>query len=277
MNNSGEAVRALSDYYQIPPERIIILHDDIDVDFGVLRIRPTGGHGGQNGMRSILHHMGTKDMIRVKMGVGRPPGKMRPSDFVLHDFLPEEINTAQTMIEQAADAVELWLTQDLNTAMSQYNGSVDEPKAPPPPSPEEELALAEQAHTISPGDPKPLEKLARLYKRLNRPDDAVTAHLRLAEIFMAQDKAKRVIAEWERAVKLRPERVDIQTNIAEALEALGDTRRAARRWLMLASHHLERDDNIDAAQQALDRALTLNPEHPKALALQEKLDIRLTS
>ncbi|MCA9896488.1 MAG: aminoacyl-tRNA hydrolase, partial [Anaerolineae bacterium] len=83
MNLSGEAVRALVDFYKIPLENIIVVHDDLDTPLGTLRLRQTGGHGGQNGVRNIILHLGTQEFARVRFGIGRPNGKMTARDYVL--------------------------------------------------------------------------------------------------------------------------------------------------------------------------------------------------
>ncbi len=110
MNESGRAVRSLLDYFGLVPEAILVLHDDIDLSFGRLRLQVGGGSGGNNGVRSIESALGTKDFNRLKLGVGRPPGQMDPADFVLRPFTKSERAEVALMIEDAADVVELWAT-----------------------------------------------------------------------------------------------------------------------------------------------------------------------
>ena len=86
MNRSGESIRQLTDYYDIPLSNLLVVHDDLDTVFGILRLRRNGGHGGQNGLRSIVQHLGRKDFARLRFGIGRPPGKMDPVDYVLQPF-----------------------------------------------------------------------------------------------------------------------------------------------------------------------------------------------
>ena len=86
MNASGEAVGALARFYQIEPDDIIVVHDDLDMESGKIRLRRNGGSGGQNGIRSIIQHLGTPDFHRLKVGIGRPTGRMDPSAYVLQDF-----------------------------------------------------------------------------------------------------------------------------------------------------------------------------------------------
>lgn len=110
MNQSGRAVRSLLDYYKTPPDRLLVVHDDIDLPFGRLRLQVGGGSGGNNGVRSIESSLGSNQFSRLKLGVGRPPGSMDPADFVLRRFSKREQEEVESMLEDAADVVELWLT-----------------------------------------------------------------------------------------------------------------------------------------------------------------------
>jgi PTH1 family peptidyl-tRNA hydrolase len=110
MNESGRAVRALLDYFGLSPQSILVVHDDIDLPFGRLRLQVGGGTGGNNGVRSIETTLGTRDFNRLKLGVGRPPGQMDPADYVLRPFTKAERGEVELMIEDAADVVELWPT-----------------------------------------------------------------------------------------------------------------------------------------------------------------------
>jgi peptidyl-tRNA hydrolase, PTH1 family len=125
MNLSGEAVRALLDYYRIDLERLVVIHDDLDLPLGTLRLRKTGGAGGQRGLRNIIQHLGTPDFSRVRIGIGRPPGRMDPAAYVLQPFRGDDTITARIMIERAADAVETWLADGIELAMTRHNGSVE--------------------------------------------------------------------------------------------------------------------------------------------------------
>ena len=108
MNESGGAVRACLDYYKVPTDSMIVVHDDIDLPFGRLRLQVAGGSGGHNGIRSLESSLGTKEFNRLKFGVGRPPGNMDPADFVLRRFSTAERADVDIMIEEAADILELW-------------------------------------------------------------------------------------------------------------------------------------------------------------------------
>jgi peptidyl-tRNA hydrolase, PTH1 family len=131
MNASGEAVRSLVDFYKIDLPNLIVVHDDLDIPLGTLRIRKSGSAGGQNGIKSIIQHVGTQDFARVRVGIGRPPGRMDPAAYVLEPFKGDDEITARLMMERAANAVETWLTDSLDLAMTRHNGNLDE-KNPTP-------------------------------------------------------------------------------------------------------------------------------------------------
>jgi PTH1 family peptidyl-tRNA hydrolase len=109
MNDSGRAVGSLQSYYKVDPEHLLVLHDDIDLAFGRLRVQKAGGSGGHNGIRSLEQHLGTKDFWRLKLGVGRPPGNQDPAQYVLKRFTKSERPEVDLMIEDAADVVARWL------------------------------------------------------------------------------------------------------------------------------------------------------------------------
>lgn len=122
MNESGQAVGSLLHFYKIAPERLMVVHDDLDLPFGTLRLRPTGGTGGQRGMESIVAALGTQDFNRLRMGIGRPPGRMDPKDYVLHDFDPSEQDGLPQMRSIAVDAMRCFLTEGIEKAMNTFNG-----------------------------------------------------------------------------------------------------------------------------------------------------------
>jgi PTH1 family peptidyl-tRNA hydrolase len=109
MNESGGSVRAALDHYRLTPADLLVIHDDIDLAFGRLRVQVGGGSGGHNGVRSLERAIGTKEFSRLKVGVGRPPGSQDPADFVLRRFAKRELPEVDLMIEDAADVVERWL------------------------------------------------------------------------------------------------------------------------------------------------------------------------
>lgn len=108
MNESGDSVRAAALYYKIGAEDMLVIHDDIDLPFGRLRVQVAGGSGGHNGIRSLERSLGTKDFSRLKVGVGRPPGSMDAADYVLRQFSRSEREEVDLMVEAAADVVEAW-------------------------------------------------------------------------------------------------------------------------------------------------------------------------
>ncbi|WP_454084559.1 aminoacyl-tRNA hydrolase [Georgenia sp. Marseille-Q6866] len=116
MNLSGEPVSALLRFYDIPPERLLVVHDELDLPPSTLRLKRGGGEGGHNGLRSISASTGTKDYVRLRVGIGRPPGRMDAADFVLRDFAPAERPELLVTLEEAADAVEQVVIEGLEKA-----------------------------------------------------------------------------------------------------------------------------------------------------------------
>jgi PTH1 family peptidyl-tRNA hydrolase len=123
MNRSGDVIGPLAAYYKIEPADVLVIYDDIDLDLGVLRLREKGGSGGHNGMKSIIQHLGN-DFPRLRLGVGRPPGRMDPAAYVLQDFGAEELPVVGEMLDQAVRAVETCLREGLDVAMTRFNGPV---------------------------------------------------------------------------------------------------------------------------------------------------------
>lgn len=128
MNLSGEAVRALVDFYKVDLPHILVVSDDLDIPLGTLRLRKSGSAGGQGGLKSIIQHVGTTDFNRLRFGIGRPPGRMGAKDYVLQTFRGDDAILAAQVVDRAASAVETWLTDGIELAMTRYNGSVDDPK-----------------------------------------------------------------------------------------------------------------------------------------------------
>jgi PTH1 family peptidyl-tRNA hydrolase len=124
MNNSGQAVGALVRFYKIPVDHLLVVHDDLDLPFGTLRLRPRGGAGGQRGMASIMATLNTQDFARLRVGIGRPPGRMDPSDYVLHDFDPPEEEILPEVLASAVDATRMFLQDGIERAMNEFNGLV---------------------------------------------------------------------------------------------------------------------------------------------------------
>ncbi|WP_119073027.1 aminoacyl-tRNA hydrolase [Aggregatilinea lenta] len=134
MNLSGSATQGLMAFYKIPPERLLVIFDDLDLPFGTLRIRHKGGAGGHNGLTDIIRRLGTQEFPRIRFGIGRPPGRMDPAAYVLRPFDAEETNTLNIAVARVIDAVNEWLTSGLDAAMNHYNGSVQEPDEPDTPA-----------------------------------------------------------------------------------------------------------------------------------------------
>jgi PTH1 family peptidyl-tRNA hydrolase len=125
MNLSGQSVQGLLHFYKLPPENLLVAHDDLDLPFGTLRIRPAGGPGGQRGMASTIEQLGTKEFPRLRLGIGRPPGRMDPKDYVLQDFSKDDIKLLPEVLDRAADAALEFVLNGLNAAMNKYNGSIE--------------------------------------------------------------------------------------------------------------------------------------------------------
>jgi len=124
MNKSGEAVAPLVRYFKVPLERLLVIHDDMDLPLGTLRMRPSGGSAGHNGMLSIFDELGTNAIPRLRVGIGRPPGRMDPADYVLQDFPKSEEELLSMVIAQACEAALAFITNGLEKAMNTYNGEV---------------------------------------------------------------------------------------------------------------------------------------------------------
>jgi PTH1 family peptidyl-tRNA hydrolase len=118
MNESGRQVGPLAKFYSVSPADIIVIHDELDIDFGRIRLKLGGGEGGHNGLRSIAAALGTKDFQRVRIGIGRPPGRKDPAAFVLETFSATERAEVPTICEQAADAAEVLIELGLESAQN---------------------------------------------------------------------------------------------------------------------------------------------------------------
>lgn len=121
MNLSGQSISSLVRYYKIPLPNLLVAYDDVDLPFGMLRIRPMGGAAGQKGMLSIIEKLGTQEFPRLRIGIGRPPGHMDAAAYVLQNFSKDEIQNLPQLLERAVDAILCFVTQGLTTAMNQYN------------------------------------------------------------------------------------------------------------------------------------------------------------
>jgi len=126
MNLSGEAVGALASFYRIPPRAVLVVYDELDIPFGVIRLREKGGAGGHNGMRSVIQHLGN-DFPRLRLGIGRPPGRMDPAAYVLQDFSRDELPLVSEMLATAGQAIASFVRDGIDLTMSRFNGPVGGP------------------------------------------------------------------------------------------------------------------------------------------------------
>jgi len=123
MNLSGASVQGLMHFYKLPIERLLIVHDHLDLPLGTIRLRPDGGGGGQRGMESILQRLGTDVFARLRLGIGRPPGQMDPAAYVLQDFSSADQDVLSEALNRAAEAALTWIAEGLDAAMNKFNGA----------------------------------------------------------------------------------------------------------------------------------------------------------
>ncbi len=121
MNLSGGPVAALAAFYKVPPARLVVVHDELDLPFGSVRLKLGGGDNGHNGLRSITRALGTREYYRVRFGIGRPPGRMDPAAFVLRDFTAAERKDLPFLVDRGADAAETLVSKGLAVAQALYH------------------------------------------------------------------------------------------------------------------------------------------------------------
>jgi PTH1 family peptidyl-tRNA hydrolase len=121
MNVSGAPVAGAARFFKVPPTDVVVVHDDLDLDFGVIKLKRGGGEGGHNGLRSISAALGSRDYLRVRFGIGRPPGRLDPADFVLRDFSAVQHRDLDVLVDHCADAVEQLLAQGLAATQNQFH------------------------------------------------------------------------------------------------------------------------------------------------------------
>lgn len=122
MNLSGGPVASLVKFYKVTLDHLLVIADDIDLPVGTIRMRPSGGSGGQNGMKSIIERLGSEAFPRLRIGIGRPPGRMEPAAYVLQDFDRDQLPILEAAYSHAAEAIEIWLVDGIELAMSRFNG-----------------------------------------------------------------------------------------------------------------------------------------------------------
>lgn len=122
MNVSGKAVKELVDYFGLALDSICVVYDDLNLDLGVLRLRPSGSTGGHKGIKSIIEYLDSQDFPRLRIGIGRPPDDVEWMDYVLSEFSEPDRELIDSSIERAADAIETFATEGIQTAMNRHNG-----------------------------------------------------------------------------------------------------------------------------------------------------------
>lgn len=122
MNLSGQSVQGLAHFYKLPLDHVLVAHDDLDLPFCTIRMRPGGGAGGQKGIKSTIDQLGTPEFARLRLGIDRPPGRMDAAAYVLQEFSHKELLVVSEMLGQAAEAALTWVTGGLNAAMNKFNG-----------------------------------------------------------------------------------------------------------------------------------------------------------
>ena len=123
MNLSGQSVQGLVHFYKLPLTNLLLVHDDLDLPLGTIRIRPDGGSAGQKGMASTLERLGTDEFPRIRLGIGRPPGQMQAPDYVLQDFSKGDQSIVSETLNRAVEAALTFVTEGLNAAMNRFNGA----------------------------------------------------------------------------------------------------------------------------------------------------------
>lgn len=126
MNLSGEAVASLLRFYDLPLDNLLVCYDDLDLPVGTIRLRPQGGSAGQNGVKSIIEQLGTQNFPRLRLGIGRPPGRMPAAAYVLQDFDKFDSNVIEQTLDKALAAIEVFVREDLNAAMNKFNGTIND-------------------------------------------------------------------------------------------------------------------------------------------------------
>ena len=123
MNLSGQPISSLTRYYKVPHENLLVTYDEVDLPLGTLRLRPGGGSAGHKGMASIIERLGGQEFPRLRLGVGRPPGRMNAADYVLQDFSASEKELLNVALDAAVEAVLVFVTESLEAAMNRFNGT----------------------------------------------------------------------------------------------------------------------------------------------------------
>jgi PTH1 family peptidyl-tRNA hydrolase len=123
MNLSGAPVVALAQFFKVPVDNVVAVHDELDLPYGQVRVKRGGGEGGHNGLRSMSKSLGTKEYARVRFGIGRPPGRQDPADYVLSDFAAAERKELEFLVDRTADVVEAVVLEGVEWAQNKYHGN----------------------------------------------------------------------------------------------------------------------------------------------------------
>lgn len=121
MNLSGHSIREIAQFYKIPSQDILVVHDDMDLPLGRIRLRQSGSAGGHNGIKSTIAEIGTEEFWRLRIGIGRPPAGWNPADYVLGSFNKEELSTLEEVLDRGQKVMDLWVQGESNKAMNTYN------------------------------------------------------------------------------------------------------------------------------------------------------------
>jgi PTH1 family peptidyl-tRNA hydrolase len=124
MNESGGPVASVRGFYKAPLEQLVVVHDELDIPYGMVRLKRGGGDNGHNGLRSLTRSLGSREYLRVRVGIGRPPGRQDPADFVLEDFRAAERKDLPFYVDRAADAVEALITLGLEPAQNRFHADL---------------------------------------------------------------------------------------------------------------------------------------------------------
>ncbi len=123
MNRSGDPIQATASWFKVPSERVIVCHDDLDVDVGSIRVKRGGGHAGHNGLKDVDRALGTRDYLRIRIGIGRPPGRMPGRDFVLRRFSPADRDVIDVALQHVGDAVLSLVTDGLEPTQNRFHAT----------------------------------------------------------------------------------------------------------------------------------------------------------
>lgn len=144
MNLSGRSIRQFVDFFDVELEDLVVVCDDINLDAGRLRWRKKGSAGGQNGLKNTIEHLGTQEFPRLRVGVGRPPGRMDAAAFVLSKYRDNELETMEFAVLKAADSIECWISEGVDASMNKFNvGKTPKKKSPSPPKTDDTESLTD--------------------------------------------------------------------------------------------------------------------------------------